>query len=83
MLRFILFFIFFLTLYYFLNFFMKVMLSMRKKGNRESEPEELVQDPYCQMYIPKKSALKKRIAGRDYYFCNRQCLKRFLEKRKP
>jgi YHS domain-containing protein len=60
-----------------------VMLSMRRKGNRESEPEELVQDPYCQMYIPQKSALKKRVAGRDYYFCNRQCLERFLEKRKP
>jgi YHS domain-containing protein len=48
--------------------------------DRKSEPEELVQDPYCQTYIPKRSALKKRVAGRDYYFCNRDCLKRYLKR---
>jgi YHS domain-containing protein len=56
------------------------MPSIRKTMDRRSEPEELVQDPYCETYIPKRSALKKRIAGRDYYFCNRECLKRYLKK---
>jgi YHS domain-containing protein len=56
------------------------MPSIRKTMDRRSEPEELVQDPYCQTYIPKRSALKKRIAGRDYYFCNRDCLKRYLKR---
>jgi YHS domain-containing protein len=58
---------------------MKLIFSSRKKVARKSEPEELVQDPYCQTYIPKKNALKKRVAGRNYYFCNKECLKRFLE----
>ena len=34
-----------------------------KKMDREPEPEELVQDPYCQTYIPRESAIRKRSAG--------------------
>jgi YHS domain-containing protein len=52
----------------------------RKKGKRRDEPEELVQDLYCQTYIPKGSAVKKRIAGKDCYFCNPECLRKYLEK---
>jgi YHS domain-containing protein len=67
------------TLYYVLHFLIKDP-SMRKKVDRRDEPEELVQDPYCQTYVPKGSAVKKRIAGKDYYFCNPECLKKYLEK---
>jgi YHS domain-containing protein len=49
----------------------------RKAG---SQPEELVRDAFCRTYIPKRSALKKRIAGADHYFCSRDCLKRFLQR---
>ncbi len=49
----------------------------RKPG---PQPEELVRDVFCDTYIPKRSALRKRIAGKDHYFCSRNCLKRFLEK---
>jgi YHS domain-containing protein len=47
---------------------------------RESEPEELVQDPNCQTYIPKRSAVKKKIAGNVLYFCKKECLKNYLKK---
>jgi YHS domain-containing protein len=80
MLRLILLILLLFILYYVLHFLIKDMPSIRKTMDRKSEPEELVQDPYCQTYIPKRSALKKRIAGRDYYFCNRDCLKRYLKK---
>ena len=76
MLRFILLISLLFILYYVLHILIKDMPSLRKTIKRENEPEELVQDPYCQTYIPKRTALKKRIAGRDYYFCNRECLKR-------
>jgi uncharacterized protein len=59
---------------------MKTVLSSRKKTNRDDEPEELIQDPYCQTYIPKGSAVKKRITGKDYYFCSPECLRKYLEK---
>jgi YHS domain-containing protein len=67
------------TLYYVLHLFIKGF-SLRKKVNRRDEPEELIQDPHCQTYIPKGSAMKKRIAGKDYYFCSPECLRKYLEK---
>jgi len=82
MLRFILFILLLLILYYVLNFLIRDMRIIRRTIDRKSEPEELVQDPYCQTYIPKRSALKKRITGRDYYFCNRECLKKYLKRKK-
>jgi uncharacterized protein len=79
MARFIFFIVIAFILYYVLYFLMKGP-SLRKKVSRRDEPEELVQDPYCQTYIPKGSAVKKRIAGKDCYFCNSECLKKYLEK---
>jgi YHS domain-containing protein len=42
------------------------------------EPEELVQDPMCQTFIPRTEALKAQRDGKDYFFCSEGCLKRFL-----
>jgi len=79
--RLILFIISITILYYVLQLLMKSVLSLRRKTKRDNnEPEELIQDPYCQTYIPKGSAVKKRIAGKDYYFCNPECLRKYLEK---
>jgi len=81
MLRFILFILLFILLYNVLHFLIQNMSFIKRTMDRKSEPEELVQDPYCQTYIPKRSALKKRVAGKDYYFCNRECLKKYLKKK--
>jgi YHS domain-containing protein len=81
MLRLILFILIFLALYYLFRFLMKGMFSLQKRKSNGSEPEELVQDPYCQTYIPIRSALRKRIKGRDYYFCNQDCLNKFLRRK--
>jgi len=50
--------------------------SSRNRGRQE--PEELVQDPVCQTFIPRREALKAQKDGRDYFFCSEGCLKRFL-----
>ena len=42
------------------------------------ETEELVQDPMCQTFIPRKEALKAVKDGQDYFFCSEGCLKRFM-----
>lgn len=47
------------------------------QGPRPDEPEELVQDPICGTFIPKKDALKAHKDGQDYFFCSEGCLKRF------
>jgi len=80
--RLILLVLFLLLLYTVLHYLIKSMLVHRKILGRESGPEELVQDPYCQTYIPRRTAVRKRVEGRDYYFCNKECLKKFLEEKK-
>lgn len=75
--RLILFILLFLLLYTILRYLMKKMLIQRKTL---SEPEELVQDPYCQTYIPKRTAVRKKIAGSVLYFCNQECLKNYLKR---
>ena len=79
--RLILFILLLLFLYTILHYLIKDMPIRRKKMVRESEPEELVQDPCCQTYIPKRTAVRKRVGGRDYYFCNKECLRKFLEEK--
>ena len=79
--RFLLFIFLLLIVYYVLRLFIKSLQSSNKKTDGW-EPEELVQDPYCQTYIPKKSALKKRVSGKDYYFCKKECLGNFVKNKK-
>lgn len=76
--RLILFVILLLLLYTILHYFIKGMPVWRKKINGKFEPEELVQDPYCQTYVPKRSAVKKKIAGRLLYFCNQECMENYI-----
>ena len=83
MLRLILFVVSTVILYAILHFLIKDMSSNRKRANRSVEPEELVQDPCCHTYIPKRSAIKKNVAGKEYYFCTQDCLRNYVESRKP
>jgi len=77
--RLILLVILFLLLYAMLRILMKSISVWRKKSDDETKSEELAQDPYCQTYIPKSLAIRKRISGKDYYFCKKECLKKFIQ----
>jgi uncharacterized protein len=81
MLRLLLFVISTVILYAILRILMNDKPSLRKRVNRDVEPEELVQDPHCQTYIPKRLAIRKKVAGKEYYFCNQDCLKDYLKSR--
>lgn len=53
--------------------------------NRRAEGDDgvidtMVQDPNCSTFIPRTGALRKRIGGREHYFCSRKCLKEYREK---
>jgi len=81
MARYILFVLLLLFLYAILRHLIKDIFLQGKKLNRQLEPEELVQDPYCQTYIQKRTAVRKRVGRRDYYFCDKECLRKFLEQK--
>jgi len=47
-----------------------------------AEKNELVQDPVCGAYCPKREAKSLVYRGKKYYFCSMECLKEFQEKKK-
>ena len=81
MARLILYALFFLFSYFVLRLLFKGGVSKRLRTGSEREPEELVQDPCCQTYVSKRIAVRRKIAGKDYYFCGEKCLKNYLEDR--
>ncbi len=65
---------------YLLYLSLKGALGRGRKGEEQTREEafdELVQDPQCKLYIPKKSSVKKTIDGRAYSFCSEECARRF------
>jgi Cu+-exporting ATPase len=41
------------------------------------ESDKFATDPVCGMRVEKSKAIKKVFGGREYYFCNESCVKRF------
>ena len=41
---------------------------------------EMVQDPVCKVYVPKKEALELKESGTNHYFCCRECMDKFRNK---
>ncbi len=41
--------------------------------------DELVKDPICGIYFPKKEAYAVKMDGKMYYFCSNECRDRFIE----
>ena len=39
--------------------------------------DEMVQDPVCKTYIPKRTAHRRIVAGKEYFFCSEACADRF------
>jgi len=71
-----------LLLYAILRYLIKDIFKQKRRLNRELELEELVQDPHCQIYIPMGTAVRKRVAGRYYYFCSKECVRKFFDEKK-
>ncbi len=54
-----------------------------KRNAPEEIQDEMVQDPVCQVYLPKRQAVVlKSSNGMTYYFCSTQCRDRFMKEAK-
>ena len=42
----------------------------------------MVKDEACLTYVPKEDALREVIDGREYFFCSKECRKKFLSDKK-
>lgn len=41
--------------------------------------DEMVQDPVCKTYVPRRDAVKRTIHGRTHFFCSEQCASEYEE----
>lgn len=56
----------------------------KQQGRREpaSGPtivDEMVIDPVCRVYIPRREALTARVQGETVFFCSQECMKKYLQ----
>jgi uncharacterized protein len=49
------------------------------KPERTNISGVMVKDEACLTYIPKEDALRETVGGREYYFCSKECRKKFLD----
>jgi len=52
------------------------------RGENGGVIDEMVQDPQCKMYIPRREAVERTIEGRTYHFCSDTCATKFLQEGK-
>lgn len=58
--------------------------SPRKSGESFTQAgqvitDEMVIDPQCHVYIPKREAITAKIAGKTVYFCSKECKKKYSQ----
>lgn len=51
--------------------------SARPPAGRPALRDELVKDPVCETYIPRRKAIARSIGGATNYFCSVACADRF------
>jgi len=39
--------------------------------------DEMVQDPFCKTYVPRRTAHRRVIGGKECFFCSEACAERF------
>jgi uncharacterized protein len=72
--------IFFGILAYLLYRLVKGVFSPKAKvdrGNPQGIVDEMVQDPFCKTYIPRRDAVRRVIQGQEYSFCSDDCARKF------
>jgi YHS domain-containing protein len=42
-----------------------------------SQREDLVKDPVCETYVPRRTAVARRTSVATYYFCSADCATKF------
>lgn len=43
--------------------------------------DEMVQDPFCKTYIPRRESIIRTIDGQDYFFCSKECASGFEQEK--
>ena len=53
-------------------------------GNRDRvADDEMIKDPVCDVYFPKRDGLHLNVNGQDIYFCSESCRERYIAEGEP
>jgi YHS domain-containing protein len=52
----------------------KTKIDRRKAGG---VIDEMVQDPFCGTYVPKRESIRRVMEGQEYLFCSDECADKF------
>ena len=72
--------IFLAVLAYILFRLVKGVFSPRTKIDRRKAGgviDEMVQDPFCGTYIPRRESIRRVMEGEEYLFCSEECADKF------
>jgi YHS domain-containing protein len=50
---------------------------LKRDRDEEKVIDEMVQDPSCKTYIPRREAIRKVVQGQEYFFCSKECTRKF------
>ena len=53
---------------------------LEKRFEKKIESSELIQDPNCKVFFPKKDGLPLKFKGDTILFCSENCMKKFVDK---
>lgn len=82
-------FLFFIAAFYIFYRVLKIAWKVFTRPDQEAgkrEPgakviDEMVQDPFCKTYVPRRDAVKKVIGGKELFFCSQECAEKFESQR--
>jgi len=84
--RLILFFLILFAIYYLFKRWVRGFFGQTRQGPERKPPpiiDELVKDPVCGTYVPKREAIVYGKKGKLYYFCSKECLEKFKKESGP
>ncbi len=66
--------------------FIRIYQTLSKKNRATRQPKQIsgvmVKDEVCNTYLPKEDAIREIVEGKEYFFCSKDCRKKFLEEKK-
>ena len=48
-----------------------------EKEDEDTESKDMVEDPNCHVFIPKAEAIRKKIQGKEHFFCGEKCAEEY------
>lgn len=63
--------------YRLLRQFFQVTKDISKGKFNNGVIDEMVEDPFCKTYIPRREAIKRVIGGKEILFCSEKCADKY------